>query len=139
MSPNGNDAGEVDIVICDNEDNPIALLEGLKLSSFKKEYIDAHIQKVLTSYNPFGCQYAHILIYATAKKFDELWKKIMLHMHEFNFPYEVADGMKEIGTAYTDTRHARAELNRNGKKISVHLWAISMAGEYGHLSRFSTN
>lgn len=124
-SESGKDAGEVDIMLCDNG-NPAVILEGLKLDSFKQDYLDTHINKALVNYDPNGCPLVYILIYVTGKRFSAFWDKVMAHMISYNFPYETVEGMHEVATAYTDSRRAKAVLNRNGKSISVYLYAIAM-------------
>lgn len=124
-SESGKDAGEVDILLCNNG-NPAVVLEGLKLDSFKRDYLDTHINKALDNYDPNGCQLVYMLIYAAVKAFGNFWDKVMEHMIGYSFPYETIEGIREITTAYTDSRHARAVLNRNGKNVIVHLYAISM-------------
>lgn len=124
-SESGKDAGEVDIMLCDNG-NPVAIMEGLKLASFESGKLDIHINKVLTNYDPNGCPLVYILIYATVKHFDDFWDKIMKHMDNYSFPYEAVEGIQDIATAYTESRHAKAVLNRNGKRVSIHLYAVAM-------------
>lgn len=121
----GKDAGEVDIMLCNNG-NPAVIMEGLKLDSFKQDYLDAHINKVLTNYDPNGCPMVYILIYATVKGFGDFWTKVMNHMKGYSFPYETIEDIRDIATAYTDSRHAKAVLNRNGKRVSLHLYAVAM-------------
>ena len=124
-SESGKDAGEVDIVICENG-NPVVIMEGLKMDSFKKEYLNVHINKALVNYDPNGCPLVYILIYATVKGFGTLWDKIMNHMKGYCFPYTVEEEIREISVVYTDSRHAKVVLNRNGKRVSVHLCAVEM-------------
>ena len=124
-SESGKDAGEVDIMLCDNG-NPAVIMEGLKLASFESGKLDNHINKALTNYDPNGCPLVYILIYATVKGFGDFWVKVMNHMNGYSFPYETVEGIRDIATAYTDSRHAKAVLNRNGKRVSVHLYAIAM-------------
>ncbi len=68
-SQKGDDAGEVDIQIC-VDGFPIVMIEALVLDSLKKQYLGDHINKVLTKYDPNGCPYAVIVIYATMARFD---------------------------------------------------------------------
>ena len=124
-SESGKDAGEVDIMLCDNG-NPAVIMEGLKLSSFESGKLDTHINKALANYDPNGCLLVYILIYATVKGFGDFWDKVMNHMAGYRFPYETLEGIRDIATAYTDSRHAKAILNRNGKNVSVHLYAVAM-------------
>lgn len=124
-SESGKDAGEVDIMLCDNG-NPAVIMEGLKLASFESSKLDTHINKALANYNPNGCTLVYILIYATVKGFGDFWDKIINHMTGYNFPYETVEGIRDIATAYSESRHAKAVLNRNGKRVSVHLYAVAM-------------
>lgn len=124
-SESGKDAGEVDIMLCDNG-NPAVILEGLRMDSFNQNYLDIHINKTLSNYDPNGCSQVYILIYATVKRFGEFWDKVINHMEGYSFPYETVEKMRDVTTAYTDSRHAKAVLNRNGKSVSVHLYAVAM-------------
>ncbi|WP_139355613.1 hypothetical protein [Oribacterium sp. C9] len=124
-SENGKDSGEVDIMICNNG-NPEVIIEGLKLSSFESSKLDAHIKKALVNYDSNGCPLVYILVYATVKAFDDFWGKLIDHMNDYCFPYKNVEGMRDVATVYTDLRHAKAMLNRNGKNVSVHLFAIAV-------------
>ena len=124
-SESGKDAGEIDIMLCDNG-NPAVIMEGLKLASFESSKLDIHINKALANYDPNGCPLVYILIYATVKGFGDFWSKVLNHMEGYSFPYETLEEIQDITTAYADSRHAKAVLNRNGKRVSVHLYAIAM-------------
>ncbi len=124
-SVSGKDAGEVDLLIC-NGGNPWAIIEGLKISSLEKNYLDTHIQKALVNYDPFGCPLVYILVFAKVKLFDEFWSKLIGYVADYRFPYEVVEAFREINSAYTESRHGKTVLQRNGKKISVHLYAVAM-------------
>lgn len=124
-SESGRDAGEVDIMLCDNG-NPAVIMEGLKLASFESGKLDTHINKALVNYDPNGCPLVYILIYATVKGFGEFWDKVMNYIDGYSFPYDTVDGIRDIATAYADSRHAKVVLNRNGKNVNVHLYAVAM-------------
>ncbi|MDD5891987.1 MAG: hypothetical protein PUC72_05555 [Bacteroidales bacterium] len=124
-SESGTDAGEVDMLLCDNG-NPAVILEGLKLENFKRDYLDRHINKALYNYDPNGCSLVYLLIYAKAIDFGDFWDKVKKHMTGYSFPFETKEEIREISTAYTDLRHAKAVLNRNGKSVKFHLYAIQM-------------
>ncbi|MBR3241510.1 MAG: hypothetical protein IKF90_02265, partial [Parasporobacterium sp.] len=124
-SGSGKDAGEVDIMLFDNA-NPMVIMEGLILDYFKQEYLDDHIRKALDNYNPNGCPFVYILIYAKMKEFGVFWDKVMEHLSDYAFPYDTVEGIHDICTAYTDSRHAKAVLKRNGKCVNLHLFAIAM-------------
>ena len=125
VSVNGKDAGEIDIKICENG-NPVAIIEGLKLSCLSKDYLCTHLNKAISNYNPMGCSLVYILIYAKVKDFDGFWNKFMDYMKSYEFPYDTDETVRELNTPYTESRHAKTVLNRNGKKINVHFYAIVM-------------
>lgn len=124
-SVSGKDAGEIDLMLCDNG-NPTVILEGLKLDSLSTDKLDEHINKALTNYDPIGCPLVYILIYATMKKFDEFWNKAVEYIRKYHFPYKVSSGFQEINTAFTESRHGKIVLCRNNKTVNVHLYAIAM-------------
>ena len=125
LSESGKDAGEVDLMLY-NDGLPIALMEGLKLSSVDTTKIDSHINKALENYNPIGCPLVYILMYVTAKGFKEFWEKLVKHLMALKFSYEVLEGLCEIGPVYGDSRHGKLILQRNGIPINVHVYAIAM-------------
>ena len=126
ISPSGKDAGEVDLQIC-REGFPIAMIEGLKVNSVDRNYIQTHMDKVLTCYDPFGCPYTYVIIYVTAKKFADFWMKCLNYIREeYIFPYIVKEEIRELNHMYTTSRHARIVLLRNDREVTVHLYALSV-------------
>ncbi len=125
VSVSGKNAGEIDVMISDNG-NPIAILEGLILDCLSKDYLRSHINKAISNYNPMGCTLVYILIYAKAKDFESFWNKFMDYMKDYEFPYDTDETVRELNTPYTESRHAKTVLNRNGKKVHVHFYAIVM-------------
>ena len=125
VSASSKDAGEIDFMLY-NGDYPVAIVEGLKLDGVNKDYLNTHIDKVLTNYDPIGCPLVYILIYATAIKFESFWDRIVDYLSGYSFPYDVVEAIHEISVAYTESRHAKAILKRSGKDVCVHLYAISM-------------
>ena len=73
VSSRGKNAGEVDIQIC---------RKGLRVTSVDRNYIQTHIDKVLTCYDPFGCPYTYVIICATVKKFVDFLAKCMNYIRE---------------------------------------------------------
>lgn len=125
-SPSGKDAGEVDIQIC-REGLPIAMIEGLKVNSVDRNYIRKHIDKVLTCYDPVGCPYAYVVIYATVKKFAAFWVNCLNFIRdEYRFPYEIKEEIQELNHIYASSRHAKTVLLRDGREVAVHFYALSV-------------
>lgn len=123
-SSGGKDAGEIDLQIC-REGDPVAIMEGLKVDSLRREYIQNHIDKVLTYYNPSGCPYVYVIIYAAVKKFAAFWKKCFKYLKdEYIFPFMLKDEIHEINHIYTDSRHAKAVILREDREVSVHFFAV---------------
>ena len=124
VSQSGKGSGEIDIQIC-KENMPYAIIEGLKVNSVNKDYIETHLNKLLTKYDPVGCPMAYALIYASVNSFDKFWKKCFAYIcDEYDFPYSVVEGPEEIHIIYTDSRHAKVILERNDRKVSLHIFAI---------------
>ena len=86
-SQNGNDEGEVDIQIC-IEGLPVVMIEALILQSLRQQYLSDHINKVLTKYDPNGCPYVVVVIYATIVRFDNFYKKPLAYLNEYDYPFE---------------------------------------------------
>lgn len=118
-SQKGDDAGEVDIQIC-VDGFPIVMIEALVLDSLKKQYLGDHINKVLTKYDPNGCPYAVIVIYATMARFDSFYSKFLEYLNQYEFPYEKLSDIYDVPTDYTQYRHAQIILCRSGQNIRVH-------------------
>lgn len=124
VSPNGDDAGEVDLQLCD-DGNPVVMIEGVKLTSVDRDRIKQHIDKVLTCYDPLGCPYAYLLIYVKVRDFGGFWERFMCYIkNEYIFPFELKEEISEVSHIYTDSRHAKAKVIRSGKLVSVHFFAI---------------
>lgn len=121
----GMDSGEIDIMIRWNG-LPCAIIEGVKLRSVDSSILDTHINKVLSNYNPIGCPFVFLLIYAEMKDFNGFWDKLTKHMQRYVFPYEVLESYHILHTAFSESRHGKIALKRNGAKICFHVYAVSM-------------
>lgn len=126
ISSSGKDAGEVDLQIC-RDGFPVAMIEGLKVNSVDRNYIRTHIDKVLTCYDPFGCPYTYVVIYATAKKFADFWVNCLNYIQEeYRFPYTVKEEIQELNHMYASSRHAKIVLLRDDREVVVHFYALSV-------------
>ncbi len=59
-------------------------------------------------------------------RFDVFWDRLTKHIAEYVYPYEVLDTYHNMTTAFADSRHGKTVLNRNGRQIQFHVYAISM-------------
>ena len=125
-STRGDEAGEVDIQLCDSG-LPIVMIEGVKLGSLVKETLNTHIDKVLVNYDPNGCPYAFVLVYTTVVKFDDFYRKLVKHLKEYEFPYERQTDIQDMETGYTELRHAQTILLRNGKSVRLHFYVAHIS------------
>lgn len=126
ISLQGKAAGEVDLQIC-RDGFPVALIEGAKVNSVERTYIQIHIDKVLTYYDPFGCPYVFVVIYTTAKKFADFWKNLLNYIREeYSFPYAVKEEIRELNHIYASSRHAKTVLLRDDRELAVHFFVLSM-------------
>ena len=124
-SENGEKAGEIDIQIC-KDGLPVVMIECLILNSLVKKILDIHINKVLTLYDPNGCPYVVLLIYANVARFDYFWEKMLKYIGEYDYPYSKVGEIIDVETNYAELKHAHIILNRNGMKIRVHYFAAHM-------------
>ncbi len=70
-------SGELDIMIRNSRNMPVAIVEAMRLSSFgmgNKTIID-HLNKMLIDYDTNGLSRNFMLIYSQASNFSELWLK----------------------------------------------------------------
>ena len=118
-SQKGDDAGEVDIQIC-VDGMPLVMIEALILDSLKKQYLQDHINKVLTKYDSNGCPYVVVIIYSTVVRFESFYSKLLEYLNEYDFPYEKKSDVSDVNTDYTEYRHAQVILNRSGQNVRVH-------------------
>lgn len=123
-SSGGKDAGEIDLLIC-RHGFPVAIVEGLKVDSLRREYIQDHIDKVLTYYDPAGCPYVYIIIYAAVKKFALFWENCFKYIkEEYNYPFKIKEELREINHMYTNSKHAKAVICREDINVSIHFFAV---------------
>lgn len=120
-SESGLNAGEIDIQIC-YEKNPIVMIEALKLGSLERYKLDKHINKILTKYDPNGCPYVFLLIYATVINFDDFTSNLFDYLNEYHFYYKRLTNIVAIETDYGELKHYQTILDRNGNKIKVHFF-----------------
>ena len=118
-----SDAGEVDIQIY-IDGNPVVMIEGVILKSVLKEYLNKHIRKVLVNYDPNGCPYAFIIIYYKGNNFIDFYDRLIVHLNQFQFPYERLKEIVDVDIEYAELKHAQTVLLRNDKTIRLHFYVV---------------
>lgn len=124
-SESGNGAGEIDIQIC-MEGLPLVMIEALKLESVVDKTLSVHINKVLTKYDPNGCPYAILIVYAKTPYFKAFYNRIQSYLREFEYPYEKQADIEDVSTDYSELKHAQMVLLRNGTKVRVHFFVANI-------------
>ena len=122
-SASGRSTGELDFLIYE-KDTPIAIMEALKLDCMDKQYLSAHIEKVLYSYDPVGYPNAFILIYATMDDFSSFWEKCFAFMKDYDYAFPVAEPLCPMSLPYAETKNAVIVLERNGKPVMLNYYVI---------------
>lgn len=124
LSPDGKDAGSVDLLVS-KSNKEAALIEGLKLSSVNKGYIDSHIKKAVGPYNPLGTP-VFLLCYVSVKDFGSFWSKCMEYLDSYDFPLEVKSNLIERPRINASTRIASMMLSRDGYDFPLYFIAFKL-------------
>lgn len=127
-STSGKDAGEVDLLLTIGN-KELACIEGLKLSSVDKQYIEQHIVKAVSNYNPLGTP-TYIVAYVTAQDFDVFWDKYIKYINSFEFPspYYVSRELRTSEPNVAAIRTADLYLSSDGYRFPVYFLAIHLMG-----------
>lgn len=123
VSETGNSSGEIDLLIC-RASLPFAIIEALKLESVNKTVLQRHIDKLLINYDPNGVPYSYIVVYYTGKHFSGFCASFEEYLHQYSYPYPVADELTVLGSGYSELFQAVITLNRNGKPMQLYFIAI---------------
>ncbi len=97
LSPSGKKAGELDILIEDQNGTAISIYEGLHLRSIDKNSISSHIEKIIHNYDKNGLKEKFIGVYSLAADFRVLAKGYMSHLSEL----DVLRDAKDISYLYS--------------------------------------
>lgn len=66
-----------------------------------------------------------MIIYAAVKKFAVFWEKCFKYIKDkYDFPFMLKDEIHEVNHLYTNLKHAKAVILREGREVSVHFFAI---------------
>lgn len=125
VSENEIDSGQVDILVKHNG-IPVSIIEALRLDSLRKDYLDSHVNKLLTKYDFNGIPVTNIVIYASMVRFSTFWEKCVEYLKNYSYPYPAINPIKELDTHLAEIKHAKVALDREGTKISLHFFVIHM-------------
>ena len=99
----GKNAGELDILVEDENELPWAIIEGIKLEYLDRNNLKDHIDKIVDSnrYNPFGCRYGNLLIYymtsskAPSDIFARFCSRFRDYLNDYNYDQIHLTDLKE--------------------------------------------
>lgn len=123
ISSNGNDAGEVDLLLKKN-DREVAIFEGLKLDSVNRQYIKSHIDKAIVNYNALGTP-TFIVAYVRAANFEEFWNRYFEYLTVYSYPIVLKRTLEQITSTSAAIRSANMILSRDGFDFPVYFMAVN--------------
>lgn len=123
LSLSQNNAGEVDFLIFDDQE-PIAIMEALKLDCLDKSDLNDHITKLLVNYDPQGYHRAYLIMYVNQTDFGSFWSKFCSYINNYSFPYTIQEKFKEQPSRYTESKNAHMVLLRSDTPIILSFYAI---------------
>lgn len=128
-SANQKAAGELDLLIKDAKQRPMAVIEALTLSSVKKKYLSEHIDKLFL-YDTWGLCNNYMLVYVENRNFAGFREryKDYISQHEYQHPVEY-QGIEEKD-ANAEMAVFDVSILRNGQRgiithILIHLQKTS--------------
>jgi len=113
-SSSGINAGERDLVICNNKGLDESIIEAFILNSLDSTVINKHYEKLVTRYDTVGNSVNFILVYSKTKNFDDLWQKYI----EYNGFESFIDTKDE----YSQKANVRVGISEYGKMKVYHLF-----------------
>lgn len=127
-SAEGKASGELDIFVRQSDGTPFAIIEALNLDSLKQDYTALHLNKIF-KYDANGLEINFILIYATAKKFIELWEKYLEFIKRFNYEASTFENFEEIDFGYSKIKIGKAKHIVNKKQTFLYHIMIDLNNE----------
>ena len=123
LSLSRKNPGEIDFLIFDNQE-PIIIMEALKLDNLNKQYLNDHMTKLLVNYDPIGCRSAYLIVYVTNPDFGSFWSDFCEYISTYQFPYPTKEKLSEIQSLHTESRTAYVVLSRSNVPVTVSFYAI---------------
>lgn len=77
-------------------------------------------------YDDNGCLIVNLIIYGIMAKFGDFWNKLLDYLNEEDYPFEKVTDIKNIKTGLAESRHAYVGLDRQGERVSFHIYAVHM-------------
>ncbi|MCT4612626.1 MAG: hypothetical protein N4A47_04570 [Clostridia bacterium] len=113
QSATGLQAGEVDLLVCDLESIPTAIIEALVLESVDSASIKLHIDK-LSGYDANGLDKNIILSYVYIADFKSFTERYKRHIGEAKFNFPLTDIEDISNKQYSEIKVISSKFNRSG-------------------------
>ena len=91
----------------------------MKLSCVNSAYIDSHVTKATSSYNPLGTA-TFIIAYYYGDGFQSFWTRYSVYLQERNCQYGTTETMEQMASPNAATRVMSAVLSRNRFSFPVY-------------------
>lgn len=117
-SNSGKSAGEVDIMVLNNNQLPFSIIEALVLDSLKQDYLKQHINKIY-KYDTTGLQNNVILVYSEAKNFTEFCDRYFTFISTYDYPYKKLSS-ENIDCGYSEIKICKTKLERSNKPTNLY-------------------
>ena len=124
ISEKGKDAGEVDILLS-REGKEVAIFEGLKLDSVKKDYIGEHIDKAIVNYNALGTP-TFVVAYVSSVNFGAFADRFFSFIENYAYPITVKTSLKRLPAPNAAAQVATMILTRDGYDFPVYFLALNV-------------
>ena len=125
LSLSQKNPGEVDFLVFDNQE-PIAIMEALKLDCLDRNELNNHITKLLVNYDPQGYRRPYLIIYVTKQNFGSFWSSFCDYINTYEFPYPIIKKFMEIQSPHTESKSAYVVLSRSNVPVTLSFYAIHM-------------
>ena len=127
--------GEIDIMIRKKDGTPFSIIETFRLRSCGKDNktVAEHIDKLLHNYDTAGHERNFIIVYAEAKRFEQLWNNYKKYVSEINgkpafrakYPLIKFEEKSEISTK-SSIKIGLATHRREGAVVGIYHVFINM-------------
>lgn len=133
MSQGGKDAGARDWTVR-TQGGELAIFEALNLTSIDSDYLNAHLEKLISAYDPEGKPISFIVVYYEGQNFSGFWKRYLEHVKQFplrakHLPQSTESNLHDLSIAggsqeFEKLRGSRQVYDLNGYSKAVHHLAI---------------
>lgn len=124
LSASGLSSGEVDILLC-KDGREVAVIEGLKLTSVDKSYIDKHIEKASINYNPLGTA-VFVVAYVSTTDFGGFWERCFEYLRTRSYCLQVKSPIVSEPSPNAACRVASMVLSRDKYDFPLFFIAIRL-------------